>query len=35
VATRPKRLLSLAATGLSVWKIARTLLPLLARNPKR
>jgi hypothetical protein len=32
VATRPRRLLSLAATGLSVYKIARNLLPLLSRR---
>jgi hypothetical protein len=31
VATRPKRLLSLAAAGMSAWKVARGLLPLLSR----
>jgi hypothetical protein len=31
VATRPKRLLSLAAAGMSIWKVARGLLPLLSR----
>ena len=31
VATRPKRLLSLAAAGMSVYKIARNLLPLATR----
>jgi hypothetical protein len=30
VATRPKRLLSLAAAGMSIWKVARGLLPLLS-----
>jgi hypothetical protein len=29
VATRPKRLLPLAAAGMSIYKIARNLLPLL------
>jgi hypothetical protein len=29
VATRPKRLLSLAAAGMSVYKVARGVLPLL------
>lgn len=31
VATRPKRFLSLAAAGMSVYKVARGLLPLIAR----
>jgi hypothetical protein len=31
VATRPKRVLSLAAAGISVYKMARNLLPLVAR----
>jgi hypothetical protein len=31
VASRPKRLLSLAAAGMSVYKMARGLLPLIAR----
>jgi hypothetical protein len=31
VATRPKRLLSLAAAGMSVYKLARSLLPLVSR----
>lgn len=31
VASRPKRLLSLAAAGMSVYKMARGLLPLLSR----
>jgi hypothetical protein len=29
VATRPKRLVALAAGGLSMWKMARNVLPLL------
>jgi hypothetical protein len=29
--TRPKRLLSALAGGMSVWKVARKVLPLLAR----
>lgn len=29
--TRPKRLLSTLAGGMSVWKVARKVLPLLAR----
>lgn len=31
LATRPKRVLSLAAAGLSVYKVARNLLPLVSR----
>lgn len=33
VATRPKKLLSLAAGGLSAWKVARKVLPMLAKPP--
>jgi hypothetical protein len=33
VAARPKRLLSLAAAGMSIYKIARKLLPLLRSRP--
>ncbi|GAB3397923.1 hypothetical protein GCM10027318_02110 [Massilia agilis] len=29
--TRPKRVLKLAAAGLSLWKVAQKVLPLLAR----
>jgi hypothetical protein len=31
LATRPKKLLSFAAAGLSMWKLARRMLPLLSR----
>jgi hypothetical protein len=31
VVTRPKKLLSLAAGGLSAWKVARKVLPMLAK----
>lgn len=31
LATRPKRLLSALAGGLSVWEVARKVLPVLAR----
>lgn len=33
VVTRPKKLLSLAAAGFSVWKVARKVLPMLSRTP--
>jgi hypothetical protein len=35
VATRPKRLLSLAGAGMSIWKLARGLLPLLRSRAER
>ena len=35
VATQPKRVLKLAAAGLSVWKLARNVLPMIAAARQR